>query len=305
MNLGIRHLNYCLGDQQVWYRELPRVEERILELAIPDDEELWGWGFIHRSTANYRDHMFAAAERALAHASAENIRIDAIVACAPCRSSAEPYLEALRASLLVAAGVSEDRLELIEGYDCVSTIRAFEVARDLLKTDCVNVLVIVAEKIEEEHRRFYRFSLFSDFSLAMIVTGDLGVCSYAIDAIRVEADPNPREDTNGIFARSLERQCVARLLTDSSQSIRAVGKFMYLNLYEPIAQQKAMAIGFEYEQMFTSMTRKIGHCFGADPIISMDAYRTDGRPDDILLLCASGRDHAGACAVRRLESRAC
>ena len=43
--VGIRHLSITLGDQKVWYRDLPDIEERIRELNIPDEEELWNWGY--------------------------------------------------------------------------------------------------------------------------------------------------------------------------------------------------------------------------------------------------------------------
>ena len=113
----------------------------------------------------------------------------------------------------------------------------------------------------------------------------------------VRPDPQPREDTSAIFMRDLEGQCIGHLLTRNGCGRSQIGRFFYMNLYDPIAEMKGREIGFSRGQLYTQLGREIGHCYGADPFIALQRLGPalpDLRPN---VLCASGRWHVGASIV--------
>lgn len=298
---GIRHLSFALGDQRVWYRDLPEVEERIEQLEIPDEEELWNWGYCQRSTGDYRAHVARGFAEPVGHLAAAGIAVDAVIGCSPFQNSAEAFVAALASEVLPQVGVGQDRFHLIADRECVNVFQALAQAERRLRGGDGNVLILAAEKVEDESSRFRKYSLFSDFCLALLVSSQIEHCAYEVAEVLIRSDPNPGEDTGGILKRDLERSCILEALAAHGVAMADVGKFFYLNLFQPIAEMKGKDIGFARPQLYTGLSREIGHCSGADPFINLHTYFASGGDDAWHLLCASGREHTGVAIVHRLR----
>jgi len=299
--VGIRHLSFTLGDQRVSYRELPDIEQRIRELNIPDDEELWNWGYCRRSSKDYPAFIVDGCGELFASLAAAGIEIDAVLGCAPLHNSTERFMAALRSGVVPELAGSGERLRCVSDRDCVNVLQALADARDLIRSGCRHVLIMAAEKVEDERSRFRKYSVFSDFCLALVVSGQLEHCEYEIVDVQIRVDPRPGEDTSGILTRNLEKECVAGLLAEHGVAAAEISRFFYLNLFQPIAEMKAMHTGFAASQIYTAATKEIGHCYGADPFINMRTDLATGGGGHTYALCASGRGHAGAALVRRLR----
>lgn len=295
--IGIRHLSYWLGDESAWYRTLPDIEARMRELAIPDDEELWGWGYFRRSSRSYAGQLAGGFAGAAEYIAREHVRCDAVLGCSPCHGDSQRFVDTLRSEILPSIGTDGDALRMVEKHDCVNLLQAVSEAQALIDTGCEDVLVLAAEKVDDERNRFRKYSLFSDFCLALIVSSRLDCCAHEIRDVLVHPDPQPREDTSAIFMRALEEQCIGHLLTRNGCGRAQIGRFFYMNLYDPIAQMKGREIGFARGQLCTQLGREIGHCYGADPFIALQRLGSGlpGMKPDVL--CASGRWHVGACIV--------
>ena len=298
--LGIRHLSFALGDEKVWYRDLPDIEERIRTLDIPDDEELWEWGYCRRSSRDYEAHIATGFDEVTRYVRSAGIGVDAVLACGPFQNSTEEFIERLSTGVLPNLDGAAGRLRRVDDRDCANVLQAVSDARELIAAGASNILVLAAEKMENERVRFRSYSMFSDFTFALLLSADTTSCDYEILDLEMGRDEQPAEDTSRILARTLEKECTASLLGRNGLSTGDVTKFFYLNLFPPIAEMKTKDSGFAARHFYTE-ARESGHCYGADPFMNMHGYFSSGGGGDLHVLCASGRAYAGVSLVRRLR----
>src|SRR3954471_11104721 len=152
--VGIRRLSFTPGEQKVWHRDLPEVEERIQQLEIPDEEDLWSWGFCRRSAGDYRAHIARGFAEPVGYLAAAGIEVDAVIGCSPFQNSAEAFVSALSAEVLPKVGVGEDRLHLIADRECVNVFQGLAEAERLIRGGYGHVLILATEKVEDESDRF-------------------------------------------------------------------------------------------------------------------------------------------------------
>src|SRR5262249_46905668 len=167
-------------------------------------------------------------------------------------------------------------------------LQALADGRELMASGARNVLIVAAEKMEDERTRFRKYSMFSDFCFALLLSAEIEHCDSEIVDVHLERDPNPGEDTSGILTRKLEKECAAALMARNGVGRDEVSKFFYLNLFEPIAEMKVKDSGFAASQFYTE-AKDAGHCYGADPFINMHGYFASGGNRRTHLLCASRR----------------
>lgn len=298
--VGIRHLSFTLGEEKIWYRDLPAIEERIQTLQIPDDEELWEWGWCRRATRDYDAHVAHGYGDVVRYVQASGVRIDAVLACGPVQHDAERFAERLSADVLPQIDGAAGRLRRIDDFDCANALQGVADARALIASGAENVLVLAGEKLENEQIRFRSYSVFSDFTFALLLSADTAGCDYEVLDLEMGRDEQPAEDTSRILVRTLEKEIGVALLARNGISAEDVTKFFYLNLFPPIAEMKTKDSGFAARH-FYSEARESGHCYGADPFMNLDGYFANGGGGELHVLCASGRGHAGVSLVRRLR----
>ncbi|HEV7673033.1 MAG TPA: hypothetical protein VGQ12_00740 [Candidatus Angelobacter sp.] len=299
--LGICHISFTPGDQPIWYRDLPDIEEQIRLLNIPDEEDLWEWGYCRRSSGEYTAHVAGGFGDLMTYLSAEKIEVDAVLACGPFQNSAECFSDELRAGVLPGISIHPDKLHTVDDRECINVAHALAEARDLIYSGHRYVLILAAEKLEQDRCRFRKYSMVSDFCFAIIVTSVIARCPWELLHVHIGADLDPSEDTGKILMRQLERDCVATVLAVHGLKPPDISKFFYLNLFTPIAEMKAKHTGFASSQIYTEVTKAMAHCNGADPFINLHTYSATGRPGEIYVLCASARAHAAVCLVARLH----
>jgi|GEM_PF-4087874 len=296
---GIRHLSFALGDEAVWYRDLPGIEERIRTLDVPDEEELWNWGWCRRSTADYDTHVARGYAGVVDHLRTAGVAVDAVLVCGPFQNSTDHFVARLSADVLPSIGTPPERVRRVDDRDCANLLQAVADAREIFDGGAREVLVLAAEKMEDERVRFRSYSIFSDFTFALLLSTDLDACDYEVVDVEIGVDPDPAADTSKILTRPLEKQCVGALLARNGLAATDVAKFFYLNLFEPVAEMKGKDTGFTARQLH-SRAKEWGHCYGADPFLNLHHHLESGG-GDVHLLCASGRGHAGMALLRRLR----
>lgn len=303
--VGIRHLSFTFGDQKVWYRDLPDVEQRIRELNIPDEEDLWNWGYCRRSSQEYEAQVASGCAEITAYLVAAGIRVDAVLACSPFQNSGDQFADALAARVLPRISTGGTPLRLVGTGECLNVVQALAEGCDLIRGDCEHVLILATEQVMDERHRFRKYSVFSDFSFALLLSSQVERCDYEVLDVKIRGDDDPGLDTSRILTRDLEKVCVADVLRDHDLVLEDVGKLFYLNLFEPIAEMKGKHTGFAAGQLYTELTKQTGHCYGADPFINMHSYFAAGGGGDLHVLCTSAREHAGVSLVRRLQPQPC
>lgn len=298
VDVGILHMRHRYGAQRQWYRDIPSFDELLRDQEIPDEEAMWGWGHFHRSEGDYEAHLKHAFDELPGELDERKIPIDAIVLGAPCLNNVETLMRYTQTYLCPALGVPQSRVHTMEEGDCVNTLQALKQATTLLASGLATVLILAAEKVEDETRRVSKFALFSDCSLACVVARGLSGCTTQVVDVLIEEDPDPRWNADGILTRTLDRQCVKNVLMNNALTHAQIAKAFYINLYEPIVDMKIMDMGFSRDQLAVGDAREHGHCFGVDPFRNMQASLERGGAFGTSILCASGRRHAGAAVVK-------
>lgn len=298
--LGIRHLSFTRGDEKVWYRDLPDIEARIRTLDIPDDEELWEWGYCRRSTSDFNAHVANGFDEVTQYVRSAGITVDAVLAGGLSQGNTDLFVERLTADVVPHIDGAAGRLRRIDDRNCANVLQAIADSRDLIAGGAQNVVVLATEKIENELVRFRSFAVFSDFTLGLVLSSDIASCDYEILDVVMGWDEDSSKDTSRIFARTLEKEIAATLLSRNGLAAADVTKFFYMNLFEPIAEMKTRESGFTRRHFYTE-AKESGHCFGADPFMNMHGYFSSGGSGDLNVICASGLGYGGIALVRRLR----
>ena len=168
----------------------------------------------------------------------------------------------------------------------------------------LNRMALKVAGIQEEKSGKKKFSLFSDFSLSLIVSAAAEDCAFEIDDVLVRSDPQPGADTGAVLGRLLEKQCAAELLGRNRLSAVQLSQLCYINLYEPMYQMKGRDLGLDARRMATAGIAHWGHCYGADPFVGMKSF-FDAAPvaGGVALLCASSRLCTGMALIRDRSKR--
>jgi len=300
--IGISNLKVSLGDEKVGYREVPEIEKYIDRFGMPDDEELWGWGHFMRSSYSYQEQVKDFFTTYFSALLSSDISIDTIIVCEPCRFQLEDFLTTLTVGVFPELGISDVPVKTVEGYDCVNIMAAIEQAGEHMKEGVIsNVVVLAAERVENEFRRFRKYSLFSDASLAFVVSNDAKNIEYGINQISITQDETPPETTDGILMREIDKINVDKMLIEANLDLSAINQVCYINLYEPITEMKMKELGFSYKKIYTKMIKQVGHCYGIDPFNNAQAYFSENIAAKNCMLCASAINHTGALIIEKLS----
>lgn len=298
MKVGIRYIDFIPGDRSSHYSALPNFQERIASLGMPDEPDLWRWGHYRHSEGDYREHIEAGCAQVRTFLASRATAIDHVVFCAPCINDCSTYVETVRSLDFPAAHCRS--FEIVKDTDCVNLLAAVERARQRLADGAREVLVLASEKLAKETWRFKKFSLFSDYSMSMVISAEMTDCPYEVIDVLIRPDPEPGPDTGSVLGRKLERSCLNELLGRNRMSAADVGQFCYINLYEPMYQMKGKDLGFDIARMPTARIAEFGHCYGADPFAAMVSYFAPGDSPQKLkpaLLCASSKQCNGMALV--------
>jgi 3-oxoacyl-[acyl-carrier-protein] synthase III len=299
IDTGIRFIDFTPGLESHHYLVLPAIQERILALGMPDEPAFWGWGQFRRSPGDYAEHLSHGFSGIHEFLHASGIAIDNVILCAPCLNDSDAFTKGVRA--LALPGLDQADPEIVIDHDCVNILAAIDIARMRINAGARNVLILSSEKVEKETRRFKKFSLFSDYSLSLVVSAELDACDYRIVDTLILPDPEPGEDTGSVLGRTLEKSCISQLLGRNRMSVDEIDRFCYIHLYEPMYQMKAKDLGFDMRRMATGRIAELGHSYGADPFIGLLTHLTSDHAsnDKTALLCASSRQYVGMMLVHK------
>ncbi|GAA4551957.1 hypothetical protein [Amycolatopsis samaneae] len=275
---------YELGEYEAGYREAPRFAEKIARYEMLDEAGVWGWGRFFVSGRDRAELAVAAARRTLAMTGCTGGDVDAVVLGAAefpadvdsharyCRT----VLEALKLGNAFVLGVTLGR--------CTTLLSAVHLAERLVASGTYdNVLVVVADRVEDEEKRFQQFAIFSDSAASCLVTSRPG--DLAIVATASALDPAAL-DAAGRFSGQLGRAAAEAITRRSGVRPEEIAAVLPPNLFTPIVRMSEGQAGFRPGQLFLANIANRGHCFSADPIVNLvDRQRADGlRPGDHLLL---------------------
>ena len=131
------------------------------------------------------------------------------------------------------------------------------------------VLVITTDRVADEADRMEQFALFSDGAASCLVAADpYGTPVYEIVSC-ASAQDNTNLDPSREISSDLARVVNESLLKAGGLALPEVEGLLHANLFLPIVTMKERQAGFSAGQLDTGNVTRVGHCFGADPLINL------------------------------------
>jgi 3-oxoacyl-[acyl-carrier-protein] synthase-3 len=130
-------------------------------------------------------------------------------------------------------------------------------------------LLITTDKVADGADRMSQFALFSDGAASCVVSADAGEQDcYQLLGCATAQDTATLEWTNQISS-DLARQVNDALLAPAGLKLGDIAALMHANLFKPLLVMKERQAGFSAEQLYLENIPRFGHCFAADPLISL------------------------------------
>jgi 3-oxoacyl-[acyl-carrier-protein] synthase III len=279
--------SYVLGEREADYTAIDNLDELTEKLGLAPNPGLWGWGSIRISERDLEEMAADTGAATLRAAGLDASSIDALVLC----SNRIPGVAEGHGRFVqrVLTGIGLGDIPCYGQYlnRCVNMLAGLDVARAFVASGRHRrVLLITTDRVAEGADRMSQFALFSDGAASCVVTADgrdgdggtggdhdssdrdssrecfelLG-CATAQDTASLEWTSQISSD--------LARTVSDALLGPASLKLGDVSALMHANLFKPLLVMKERQAGFSPAQLYLDNIPRFGHCFAADPLISL------------------------------------
>lgn len=275
---------YELGETVKEVQEHPGLEDLLRLHAMQEDPLLWGWGTYRQTDRSQAQLAIAAAQQTMSAAGLGSQDIDGLVLCsvsfAPGVGASLSFVNEVTSGLSLE-GVPYWGLTLGR---CATAMAGLSLGATLLAAGrCNRVLVLASDKVEDERMRLEPFGVFSDAASACILSnqerGSQLVCLHQVCAHSNGSD----------MSTSLTSAARLDLNADAPQLMQSVKRVCHDNLFVPIISMREQLAGFRANQLDFRNTVRVGHAFGADPVINLvDAARADHLNDGDAVALVAG-----------------
>lgn len=262
------HIRYSLGERARSYVEAPQFEEKRRSYRLPNAPELFGWGTYYSTALPVAHLAIEAAANTLDAAAVRREDVDVVLFCSvnfvsEGRSLYQTVLRRLGLTRAFPMGLTLN--------DCTMLPSAIELARSLIAAGYANVLIISANRIEDESHRLLNYALFSDAAVSCLVQRESGR-GYEILASELMSRIRPAETGDGLADEALYRAAHERFMQKVQAPIARFHQVFCNNLFAPVVKIKEGRLGILEKQLFLENIPRISHCFAADPLINLADY---------------------------------
>jgi 3-oxoacyl-[acyl-carrier-protein] synthase-3 len=304
MNTGVKFIapRYFLGETECSWHEIAGWQLRADGFAMAPQPELWGWGKV-RTTRYSREQMaILTAQETLAAAKCQPEKVDGVIFCSTrFPGGPDEHVSFLAAVIAKCGLVNATTVGLTLGR-CTNLLQALSIARALVLSGAYQrLLVITIDRMEEESERLENFALFSDGAAScLVVPSDYPVSGFAMLA---SAESHQLQSEQKEISSSLACQVNDKIFSAVPIVLADIDRLFHTNIYLPLCILKELQAGFSREQLFTDNIPRIGHCFGADPLINLiDVGQVQGLRDHAYYLLAASVPGARVAILLRKEA---
>ncbi|MGW1616073.1 3-oxoacyl-ACP synthase [Streptomyces sp. NPDC002285] len=282
---------YVLGETEEPYTAVRDLEARAAHFAIPVAPGTWGWGSFHRTRRTPAELAVDSGNATLDAAGVARDEVDGLIVC----TSAFPRSVDDHAGYLgsVLDGLGLTRTAFACGMTlnrCNNLLAALHLARSLVASGSHRqVLVVTADRIDDESVRLEKFALFTDGAASCLVSAEeRGADCFAVVASAAAQDPavlGVRDQIDSRLAIAVNNE-LERVTGIPREKVTAV---LPANLVRPLVLMKERQAGFSPQQLRMGNVERLGHCFAADPVINLaDLVASgEGETDELYLLASS------------------
>lgn len=281
---------YELGEIETIHSDLPGFADRAREHRMPLQPALWGWGSVRRTERSVAQLAVASGRATLAAAGADPAGIDAVLLCCTRFEGGPESHGDFVAEVMTGLGLPGADCTGLTLNRCTGLLAGIDLAAALVAARRHRrVLVVTADRVDAEERRFEQFALFSDGAASCLVSAAAtGGPAYEILGCAA-ARRNAELDWSHEISPELSRQVNAELAKATGVATGDVTALLSANLFLPLRAMKERQAGFTAAQLDPGSAVRLGHCFAADPLINLAdrAARGDVTDGDTYLLAVS------------------
>jgi 3-oxoacyl-[acyl-carrier-protein] synthase III len=271
---------YVLGEHEADHSTIANLRCRARELRMPAVAELWGWGKVHRTGKSMETLAIESGSATLRAAGISPSSIGALILCSTSFPGGADIHGRFVEAIMAGFGLRDTAFIGITLNRCANLLAAIQVADALVAAGRHDrVLVITADRIEDEATRMEKFALFSDGAASCVVTRDSDPDGYQVLSCATAQNCRELDWTNEISS-DLSRQVNDKLLQPLGMTLADVAGLMHANLFKPLVVMKERQAGFTASQIYTANITRVGHCFAADPLINLADQAAAGQLAD-------------------------
>lgn len=292
---------YVLGERQYDYREAPSFDAVCKQHAMPDLPAVFGWGSYWRTERSVGELMIEAAGRTLARSGLSGRDIDAVLLCSSNFQSGQvanslPLLRELNLDRAYPLGVAWG--------DCTMLLAGLEAARAKVLAGLDNVLVVSANRIEDEAYRFQHYALFSDGAACCLVSSAHRTGFEMLGSVACSSPASlngDKEATDAALFHQVHEQLMARHQVKTGDLEQVLAS----NVFLPVLKIKEGRLGIAGTQLYLDNVARVGHCFSADSLINLQDYEDHAHPrqGSVVMLTANATGLRCQMLLRRVVQR--
>jgi 3-oxoacyl-[acyl-carrier-protein] synthase III len=283
----IGSIRYVLGERRLRYEAAPSFERTLQRHKLPRDPASFGWGHYFETDRTMVDLATECAAQSLVASGLAPSDVDLVILCSTDFGPlGGPACERLYHQVLSRLSLSRAFVAGVTFNNCTNLLFAIDSAEALVQAGRYeNVLIISSDKLPEEQIRFTHWCLFSDSAVSLVVSRDESPgfrvvgSSFGSDH-RLVHEQSAMGDVE-LFRRVHEGLC--RKVHLDHERVRCV---LTSNLFLPLVRVKETSLGFGASRLYLENTVRLGHCFSADSLISLEdccASRPATRGEQFLL----------------------
>lgn len=260
---------YVLGEIEEDHTAIPRLAERIAGYGLIPKADFWGWGSIRRSSRSVPALAVAAGADTLRAAGVEPASVDCLVLCSTAFPGDNRDHGPFVAQVMTGIGLDDADFLGVALHRCANLLAGIRTGEAMVACGRYRrVLVVSADRVDDESQRMEKFALFSDGAASCLLTDsdpagtgfELVASAAAHDVRQLHQDSELNADLSQRVNESLLKP---RGLALADLSV------LHGNIFKPIVMLKEMQAGFKPAQLFTDNIPRFGHCFAADPLINL------------------------------------
>lgn len=269
---------YDLGEIEVAYDAMPGLAERAAAWRMPPLPHLWGWGSVRRTDRSVADLAVGAGRASLDAAGLGAGDVDAVILCCTRFPGGPESHGGLVAEVMAGLGLPDAACLGLTLNRCTNLLAGVDVASALVRTGRYRrVLVVTADRAADEPSRVEPFALFSDGGAACVLAADArGTPVFEVLSCACAQD-NKSLDWSHEISSDLARAVNDALLRPHGLRLSDVAALLPASLFLPIVGMKERQAGFTAEQIDTRNVARLGHCFAADPLITLADRAAEGQ----------------------------
>lgn len=267
-------IDVVLGNERRSVDSIANVGDLFREQKLPMNAQLLSYGWFHETTVSPEESISKTIAGTLMSTGVDAGRVDMLIVA----STDADFLAhgKLMPNLLHRNGLSNALPLTVTSQECASLLSAIDLAcRYVSDGTCRNIVVVSYDKAPSEAKRIQQFGILSDAACACMVSSEFPL-EFRTKIFSHKSDlRGMRGNDDFATKKALIESSIASIFAPGTGSLADVRKVFATNFFRPLARFYASTMRLAERQTFMDVSRDVGHCLCADPLINLSTYLRD------------------------------